>query len=161
MPERDGKTSWLPAIRETFAGIIAIVFATTFLILVFTAYQHYADDKAFSAIKELITIVNGIVGIIVGYYVSRMTTEARAEKAEATALQSADTAGKAAEAAGKATEAAASATQKEREATGQLTMLTAAAREVLPTDPGGIQAKRALEAGQPDPAALARLSEAI
>ena len=131
------------------------MFATTFLILVSAAYKHYADDKAFIAIKELITIVNGIVGIIIGYYFSRITTEARAEKAEATAVKATD-------AAGKATEAATSASQKERDATGQLTRLTAAAREVLPTDPGGAQARSAMAGGtQPDPAALARLREAI
>jgi hypothetical protein len=149
------KTGWLPAIRETFAGLIAIVFATTFLILVYTAYQKHADTAAFDAIKELITIVNGLVGIIVGYYFSRMTTEARAEKAEATA-------DKAADAAGKSTEVAANAMQKEREATSQLTRLTDAAREVLPTDPGGTQVRSAVAAAAPpDPAALARLHEAI
>jgi hypothetical protein len=147
MPPGDDKTSWLPLIRETFAGVIALVFAATFLILVSAAYQHHGDEKAFNAIKELITIVNGVVGIIVGYYFSRMTTEARAEKAEVTA--------------GKAADAAANATQRERETNAELARLTDAAKEVLPTDPSGEPRKNALGGVQTEPVTITRLRTAV
>jgi hypothetical protein len=60
--------------------------------LVHAAYG-YLGKAEFGGVKELLGIVNGIVGIIIGYYFSRMTTEARAEKAEQTAEKATDAAG--------------------------------------------------------------------
>lgn len=167
MTEHDDKTSWLPVMREGFAGLIAIVFATAFLLLIVSAYGKHADEKAFAAIKELITIVNGVVGVIVGYYFSRMTTEARAEKAETTAAKATDAAGKATEAASKAIETAKEANvavetakQAEHVLKARLTTLADSATEVMgmTTMPSTKSADGTKSA---ESASLARLRDAV
>lgn len=145
------KSPWLPVLREGVAGVIAIIFVVTFLLLVRAAYTDMQVPARFGPAKELLGIVNGIVGIIIGYYFSRMTTEARAEKAEQTAE--------------KATDAAGTATHKEREAKAELSKVTIAAKEVLPTNPSGGGVRSAIGGGAsvstPDPAAMARLAAAV
>jgi uncharacterized membrane protein YcjF (UPF0283 family) len=150
-------------IREAIAGIIAIIFVATFLLLVRAAYSTMENAAAFGSAKELLAIVNAIVGVIVGYYFSRMTTEARAERAEATADD--------------ATQTAARATENERAAKDQVTAITAdgtqtraalaalkdAAQEIL--GPAAGHRAGAVAGGAPpappDPAALARLAAAV
>jgi hypothetical protein len=151
---------WLPMLREGFAGVIAIIFVVTFLMLVKAAYTDMQNPARFGAAKELLGIVNGIVGIIIGYYFSRMTTEARAEKAEETAKDAVGT--------------AADAVQKERNATDQVVAITAdasqkkvalarlrdAAQDALGASAGGGKSAVRVSATV-DPAVALRLTSAI
>ena len=79
--------SRLRLIRETVAAVLAgvVVLGT---IIVFTVAFQYVDgqsDRSFERVKDLLLMINPIVGVVIGYYFSKVTTEARAESAEATA----------------------------------------------------------------------------
>jgi hypothetical protein len=71
-------------IREIFAGVLATVVMGLFLLLILRALDRAAGTE-FTSIKELLAIVNPTVGVVIGYYFSRVTSEARAERAEASA----------------------------------------------------------------------------
>lgn len=85
----DQKMSWLAVIREIGAILIAVIVMVLFVILLTQAMQSLPSNTArkddLGPIKELLAIVNPTIGLIIGYYFSRVTTEARAEKAEASA----------------------------------------------------------------------------
>lgn len=86
--------SLLARIREGVAGIVAVLMVTGFIGLVIRASG--ASETDFERYKELIGIVNTLVGVVVGYYFSRMQGEARAEHAES-AVESATMASQAAQ----------------------------------------------------------------
>jgi hypothetical protein len=77
-------TTRLATIREIFAGILATVVMGLFLLLILRALDRAAGTE-FTSIKELLAVVNPTVGLVIGYYFSRVTSEARAERAEASA----------------------------------------------------------------------------
>lgn len=83
---------WLPMIREIYAGLIAVLVLGLFLAMIVRALGNVTDAATFGQVKDLLAIVNPIVGLIIGYYFSRVTSEARAEKAETAAAVSAKTA---------------------------------------------------------------------
>jgi hypothetical protein len=78
-------TTRLAMIREIFAGILAAVVMGLFLLLILRALDRAAGTE-FTSIKELLAVVNPTVGLVIGYYFSRVTSEARAERAEASAV---------------------------------------------------------------------------
>jgi hypothetical protein len=90
--------SRLPFVREVTAGLLALTVMLMFFYLMNRALGTLpsgAKAADFVPIKELLAIVNPVVGLIIGYYFSRATTEARAEKAEEAAKTANDTANKA------------------------------------------------------------------
>ena len=74
----------LAMIREIVAGILATVVMGLFLLLILRALYRVTGNE-FTPIKELLAMVNPTVGLVIGYYFSRVTSEARAERAEASA----------------------------------------------------------------------------
>jgi hypothetical protein len=86
MPDNElpPSTTRLAMIREIFAGVLATVVMGLFLLLILRALDRAAGTE-FTSIKELLAIVNPTVGVVIGYYFSRVTSEARAERAEASA----------------------------------------------------------------------------
>jgi hypothetical protein len=86
MPDNElpPSTTRLAMIREIFAGVLATVVMGLFLLLILRALDRVAGTE-FTPIKELLAIVNPTVGLVIGYYFSRVTSEARAERAEASA----------------------------------------------------------------------------
>ena len=89
----------LPLVREVIAGLLGLTVMAMFFFLLAQALQSVPSSGAqaadFAPVKELLGVVNPIVGLIIGYYFSRATGEARAEKAEAAAATANDTANKA------------------------------------------------------------------
>lgn len=77
-------TTWLVLLREITAGVIALVVVILFAVLLTRAMRGVANDAELAAAKELLGMVNPLMGLVVGYYFSRVTSEARAERAEAT-----------------------------------------------------------------------------
>lgn len=82
--------SKLRVLREVVGATIAllVVLATTgMLYVVFARYVGSADpnaDKHFERAKDLLLFINPLLGVVIGYYFNKVSTEARAEKAEAT-----------------------------------------------------------------------------
>lgn len=97
-------TSRLAFVRELFAGALAVLFIGLFLLLVIKIVEEIDTNNAsqFTQFKEVLGIVNATVGLIVGYYFSRVTSEARAEQAEASAGTAIQTASDAQQAESKA-----------------------------------------------------------
>lgn len=150
------RDTWLPVIRETVAGVVAIIFVLTFLLLVKAGYASTHSAQEFAGIKELIAIVNAVVGVIIGYYFSRMTTEARAERAESTAEGAVATAARANEQERAARSEVTAITADGSQAKVALSALRDAARQAVVTPKGAVTAS-----GSPDPAALVRLDAAL
>jgi hypothetical protein len=91
--QRRVQTQWsldfkLRVLREAVAATIAllIVVATSIMLyIVFTRYVSSGDaaaDKQFERAKDLLLFVNPLLGVVIGYYFNKVSTEARAEKAE-------------------------------------------------------------------------------
>jgi hypothetical protein len=109
-------TSLLALVREFMAGMLGLTVMIAFFVLLTRALGSLpsgAQASDFVPIKELLAIVNPVVGLIIGYYFSRATSEARAEKAEAAATTANDSARTAQQTAANAQQAK---TQSEEEA---------------------------------------------
>lgn len=66
------------------AGIALLVVLGTFGMLV-AAFWHIDSNESFARVKDLLLIVNPFLGVVIGYYFNKVSTEARAESAENTA----------------------------------------------------------------------------
>ena len=68
MPDNDlpPSTTRLAMIREIFAGILATVVMGLFLLLIVRALARAAGTE-FTPIKELLSMVNPTVGLVIGY----------------------------------------------------------------------------------------------
>ncbi len=66
------------------AGIALLVVLGTFGMLI-ASFAYIENDEAFARVKDLLLIVNPILGVVIGYYFNKTSTEARAESAESTA----------------------------------------------------------------------------
>jgi uncharacterized protein (UPF0261 family) len=77
----------LRLIRETVAAMLAgiVVLGTLVVFIVAFQYVDSQNQQSFERVKDLLLMINPIVGVVIGYYFSKVTTEARAESAEATA----------------------------------------------------------------------------
>jgi hypothetical protein len=66
------------------AGIAVLVVLGTFGMLI-AAFSYIESDESFGRVKDLLLIVNPFLGVVIGYYFNKVSTEARAESAESTA----------------------------------------------------------------------------
>lgn len=77
---------WL---KESVAALMGLSLMACLLFMLRSAFDHLtpASDKdvSFERVKDLLLFVNPLVGIVIGYYFNRVSTEARAENAERTA----------------------------------------------------------------------------
>lgn len=77
---------WL---KESVAALIGIALTICLLYMIRAAFDHLnpANDKdvSFERIKDLLLFINPLVGVVIGYYFNRVSTEARAQNAERTA----------------------------------------------------------------------------
>lgn len=77
--------SWL---KEAVAALIGLALVVCLLYMIRSAFGHLnagATDPSFDRVKDLLLFINPLVGIVIGYYFNRVSTEARAENAERTA----------------------------------------------------------------------------
>jgi hypothetical protein len=76
-------------IREIVAALIAFIIIGSLLLLLWKSFQHIGGDEranaAFQQVKDLLLFINALVGVVIGYYFTKVNTENRAESAEATA----------------------------------------------------------------------------
>jgi hypothetical protein len=97
-PAESAIDSRLRMLREVVGASIAslIVLATVALIfMVFFRYvgaENATADKHFERAKDLLLFINPLLGVVIGYYFNKVSTEARAEKAEATVATANNTA---------------------------------------------------------------------
>ncbi|MCA1615225.1 MAG: hypothetical protein LC800_14050 [Acidobacteria bacterium] len=83
---------WL---KESVAALIGIALVVCLLYMIWGAFGHLnagQNDPSFDRIKDLLLFINPLVGVVIGYYFNRVSTEARAENAERTARGAAATA---------------------------------------------------------------------
>src|SRR5262245_37539536 len=66
------------------AGIALLVVLGTFGMLI-AAFWYIDSNESFARVKDLLLIVNPFLGVVIGYYFNKVSTEARAESAENTA----------------------------------------------------------------------------
>jgi hypothetical protein len=77
-------------LREYVAAAIAliVILGTIVMMIIALGYVNSPDvdpaDK-FARVKDLLLFVNPILGVVIGYYLNKTTSEARAETAETTA----------------------------------------------------------------------------
>lgn len=106
---------WARRLRETMAAAIAgvIVLATVGMTLL--AFFYTDQNETFTRAKDLLLFINPVLGVVIGFYFNKVSTEARAESAENTARTASANAQQAveerAEATAQATQATAQATQ--------------------------------------------------
>ena len=77
--------SSLRRFREYVAACIAllVVFGTFGMLI--AAFWYIDSNDSFTRVKDLLLIVNPFMGVVIGYYFNKVSTEARAESAESTA----------------------------------------------------------------------------
>lgn len=80
--------TFLRWLKESVAALIALSLVGCLLFMIRYAFGHLnagKDDLSFDRVKDLLLFINPLVGIVIGYYFNRVSTEARAENAERTA----------------------------------------------------------------------------
>lgn len=82
----------LRIIREFAAIFIAIFVIVGFIVMMYLTYVQVENLDKYNRTKDLLMIINGFVGIVIGYYFNRVSTEVRAEKAESAARTANETA---------------------------------------------------------------------
>src|SRR5215210_3082378 len=76
-------------VKEIGAAIIAFVIIGCLVLLIWKSFQYIGGDErtsaAFQQVKDLLLFINALVGVVIGYYFTKISTEHRAESAEAMA----------------------------------------------------------------------------
>lgn len=151
---------WL---KEGVAALIAIILVGCLVLMVRQAFQVLnagEKDPSFDRVKDLLLFINPLVGVVIGYYFNRVSTEARAENAERTARGATTTAHQAEAARGEAEAEAVASRTEAVEARSVLEEVIPAAEDVLSRMPAPPPAPLAGAAGAgggaPDPLAGAR-----
>jgi len=139
MPERDVPASADPAMgrfRERVAALIAVVIILASLVILVLAFRSIDDKERFARAKDLLLIINPVLGVVIGYYFNRVSTEGRAETAESAARTTAADARRAMESRDKAERLADVARADAQETRTQLEDVSQAAEKMLAQTPG-------------------------
>ena len=93
---------WLRRGRELVAALLALIVVMGTVVLIANAFKFVgADDtkdQSFQHAKDLLNIILPLLGVVLGYYFTKVSTERRAESAEITAQTATTTAQQATEA---------------------------------------------------------------
>jgi len=100
--------------REYVAAAIAVLVILGTIVMMIVALRYVGSSDQFARVKDLLLIVNPLLGVVIGYYFNKVSTEARAESTESTA-QSATMSAQQATEARNAAEAEAQAARSEAE----------------------------------------------
>lgn len=76
---------WVKEAVTASIGITLVVCLVTMLWKAFGFLGREQSDPSFQRVKDLLLFINPLVGVVIGYYFNRVSTEARAENAERTA----------------------------------------------------------------------------
>ena len=154
-------TVWLPLLREIMAGGIALFVVGVFAALLLRAMKDVTNAPDVTLAKELLGMVNPLMGLVVGYYFSRVTSEARAERAEATVTATLRSAERASTAREHAESDARTARQRAGELAHALEGLTRAAEEALARQGAAQEAVRPADRASDLESALERARRAL
>lgn len=72
-------------LREFVSAGIALVVILSSVIMLVQAFNYLKSPEEFDRVKDLLLFINPLLGVVVGYYFNRVTSEPRAEKAETAA----------------------------------------------------------------------------
>jgi hypothetical protein len=117
--------------REYVAAAIAVIVILGTIVMMIIALRYTNSSDQFARIKDLLLIVNPLLGVVIGYYFNKVSTEARAESAEATAQSATLNAQQATEARDVAEAEAQAAMIEAEEARSTLSEVSQAAEKVL------------------------------
>jgi len=117
--------------REYVAAAIAVIVILGTIVMMIVALFYINSTDQFSRVKDLLLIVNPLLGVVIGYYFNKVSTEARAESAETTAQSATLNAQQATEARNAAEAKAQAARSEAEEAKSTLGEVSQAAEKVL------------------------------
>jgi uncharacterized membrane protein len=123
--------SGLRRFREYVAAMIAVIVILGTIVMMIIALRYVNSSDQFSRAKDLLLLINPLLGVVIGYYFNKVSTEARAESAEKTAQSAALNAQQAAEARNAAEAEAQAARSEAEEAMSTLSAVSQAAEKVL------------------------------
>jgi hypothetical protein len=72
-------------LREYVSASMALIVIFGVVVMMIQALNHLGTPDEFARMKDLLLFVNPLLGVVIGYYFNRATSEARAETAETTA----------------------------------------------------------------------------
>jgi hypothetical protein len=72
-------------VSSLLAGLIVVVAVIVLLVAVATALRTEEPGQAFTNVKDVLGFLNPLLGVILGYYFNKVSSENRAENAEKTA----------------------------------------------------------------------------
>jgi len=130
-PSTSAADPWLLRFRERVTAIIAITVVVSTIILITAAIWYAASEQTYARVKDLLLFVNPLVGYVIGYYFTKTSTEARAEKAEATAQTAAVNTQQALQAQNQAQTVAEQAKNQAQEAVATLSEVTSATEQYV------------------------------
>jgi len=144
----------MPRFRERVAAAIALLVVAAGISMMFLAFRYIDEKEKFDRAKDLLLIVNSVLGVVIGYYFNKVSTEARAENAESTARTATASAREAAD----ARNAAQADAQETRT---HLDDVSRAAEKVLAAAPASPRTLGMRDAADPGDAARAELEAAL
>jgi len=76
--------NWLTALREGITGCLGVIIVLTTLLLLLSAFilLLLRPNAEFAPFHDMLLILNGMTGMVLGYYFGRMPAEARANQSE-------------------------------------------------------------------------------
>lgn len=75
--------------RDGFAGALAILIALVFGYAIYKSYDVLNDEDVFARAKDLVTVVAGFLGFVVGYYFQKSSADGQVAAATNTAVNAA------------------------------------------------------------------------
>lgn len=86
MSKRTGKHPWTPELKiqffkEIFTALLALIIIGFTLTIAFRSFNMAGDAKKMADAKDLLTVMLGVAGVVVGYYFGRVPSDARAAQA--------------------------------------------------------------------------------
>jgi hypothetical protein len=89
-PPPEGPSPWYKKLavgKEIVTGVLAVLIVIVTLVVAVVATLFPGDDAARAAAKDGLLFLNGLVGVVLGYYFGRAPGDARADLAEDQAQQ--------------------------------------------------------------------------
>jgi calcineurin-like phosphoesterase family protein len=80
------------SLREWVTAILAVLIVVGAMFAIGAVLKNIDDDTKFKNAKDILLLVNPLLGLVIGFYFTKNAVEGRAEHAEASAKQALDTA---------------------------------------------------------------------
>jgi hypothetical protein len=117
-------------LREYVSAAIAGVIVLGTVAMLILAFNYLSSPQEFDRIKDLLLFINPLLGVVIGYYFNKASSEPRAETAEAAAKTAVASAQQATESRDKAEAEAEEARGEAEEAMGKVEVVKTALKEV-------------------------------